>query len=151
MRIYKLSKRSLIFIYTVLGGSLLLIIFAVKVLRRYVTLPDFVDDYVLLPLWVIAAVFAVLMLPGYYRRTRFTVTSKEITVKSGIVVISDQFIPTSSVKSVTTVLLPLGRITGLNFIILNCLGARVVLPCLSRRDALEITALVENTIRSRNG
>ncbi len=153
MRIYKPSKRPLIIIYALLAGLLLLIRFALNLIldliSKYIPYFSLADHYVLLPLWIIAALFAVLVLPFYFHKARFTVSGKEITAKGGLIVTTRQFMLTQSVKSVTTVMLPLGGLTGFNFIILNALGARVVLPFLSKKDAAEISAAVNNSIRSR--
>jgi membrane protein YdbS with pleckstrin-like domain len=154
MKIYKLSKKPLLLIYVLLAAILLLIRFALNLvlalIDKYVpNFHGFADYYVLLPLWVIAALFAVLVLPFYFHKAQYTVTNKEITAKGGLIVTSKQFMLTSAVRSVTSILLPLGRLTGMNFIILNALGARLVIPFLSRRDAEEISELVNNSIRSR--
>ena len=156
MKIYKLSKRPLALIYALLGAILLLIKFALNLVLELIDrfVPDyrgFADYYVLLPVWVTAALFAVLVLPFYFHKARYTVSSKEITAKSGLVMTSKQFMLTSAVKSVTSILLPLGRLTGMNFIVLNALGSRLVIPFLSRRDAEEIAELVNNSSRSRGG
>ncbi|MBQ8965155.1 PH domain-containing protein [Ruminococcus sp.] len=156
MKIYKLSKRPLVLIYVLLGAILLLIKFALNLVLELIDrfVPDyrgFADYYVLLPVWVIAALFAVLVLPFYFHKAQYTVSSKEITAKGGLVITSKQFMLTSAVKSVTSILLPLGRLTGMNFIVLNALGSRLVIPFLSRRDAEEIAELVNNSIRSRGG
>jgi hypothetical protein len=59
------------------------------------------------------------------------------------------FMPTSAIKSVTTIITPLGSITGLNFVVLNALGARLLIHFMSRRDAMEISAIVNSSIRNR--
>lgn len=156
MKIYKLSKRPLALIYMLLAAILLLIRFALalvlELIEQFVPgYSGFADHYVLLPLWVIAALFAVLVLPFYFFKARYTVSDKEITAKGGMIVTSKQFMLTSAVKSVTSILLPLGRLTGMNFIILNALGSRLVIPFLNRRDAEEIAGLVNSAIRSRSG
>lgn len=154
MKVYKLSKRPLALIYALLAAILLLIRFALnlimELIERFVPgYSGFADYYVLLPLWVIAALFAVLVLPFYFHKAGYTVSSKEITAKSGLIVTSKQFMLTSAVKSVTAIFLPLGRFTGMNFIVLNALGSRLVIPFLSKRDAQEIADQVNNSIRSR--
>lgn len=146
MKIYKTSKRPLVLIYILLLLFLLLIKYALGMVARVV---PFTDYYVLLPLWIAAALFAVLVLPFYFHKCCFTVSSKEITAKGGLIITSNHFMLTESVKSVTTVITPLSRITGLNFVVLNTLGARLVMPFLSKHDALEITSAINNTIRKR--
>jgi len=134
-------------IYALLAAVLLLINFALNLITRFV---PFADYYVLLPLWVIAALFAVLVLPFYFHKVKFTVSSKEITAVGGLFVTAKHFMLTESVKSVTSIITPLSRLTGLNFIILNTLGAKLIMPFLSRKDAEEISAAINNSIRARN-
>lgn len=153
IKIYKLSKRPLILIYGFLGLLLLLIKYAMDLIamliERYLHNTRFADYYVLLPIWIITAAFAVLVLPFYFHKAAYTVSSKEITAKSGLLMTTRQFMMTSSVKSVSTVILPLGGLTGMNFVVLNALGARLLIPFLSKRDAAEITEIVNNSIRAR--
>ena len=156
MKIYKLSKKPLVLLYVLLAAVLLLIEFALNMVLALIDrfVPDFhgfADYYVLLPVWVTASLFAVLVLPFYFHKAGYTVSDKEITAKGGLIVTSKQFMLTSAVRSVTLILLPLGRLTGMNFIILNALGSRLVIPFLNRRDAEEIAELVNNSIRSRRG
>ncbi|WP_294491295.1 PH domain-containing protein [uncultured Ruminococcus sp.] len=156
MKIYKLSKKPLVLLYVLLAAVLLLIEFALNMvlalIDRFVPgFHGFADYYVLLPVWVMASLFAVLVLPFYFHKAGYTVSDKEITAKGGLIVTSKQFMLTSAVRSVTLILLPLGRLTGMNFIILNALGSRLVIPFLNRRDAEEIAELVNNSIRSRRG
>ena len=60
-----------------------------------------------------------------------------------------QFMLTESVKSVTTVITPLSRFTGMNFIVLNALGSKLLMPFLSKKDAMEITSIINQSIRAR--
>lgn len=146
MRTYKPSKRPLILIYILLFLVLLIIKYALNIIDRFVAIPN---NYILLPLWILAALFAVLVLPFYFHKAFFTVTSKEITSKGGLIITGKHFMLTESVKSVTTVITPFSGLTGLNFVVLNALGARLLLPFLSKRDALEIAAAINNSIRNR--
>jgi membrane protein YdbS with pleckstrin-like domain len=146
MRIYKPSKIPLILIYVLLFLILLVIKYALNIINSFVEIPD---NYILLPIWIVAALFAVLVLPFYFHKAQFTVTSKEITARGGLIITTKHFMLTDSVKSVTTIITPLGGLTGLNFVVLNTLGARVLLPFLSKRDALEIVAVITSAIRSR--
>lgn len=146
MKIYKLSKKPLVLIYGLLLLILLVIRFALNLISRFLPITDY---YVLLPLWIIAALFAVLVLPFYFHKAQFTVSSKEVTAKGGLIVTTKHFMLTESVKSVTSIITPLSRLTGLNFVVLNTLGAKLMMPFLSRKDAEEITASINNSIRMR--
>jgi len=146
MKQYKPSKKPLILIYGILLLILILIKYAINLVSRFL---PFADYYILFPVWIIAALAAVLVLPFYFHKAYFTVSSKEITVKGGLIITSRHFMLTESVKSVTAVTTPLGSLTGLNFVILNALGSRIVLPFLSAKDTAEVTAYINNSIRSR--
>lgn len=146
MKTYKPSKRPLILIYILLILLLLVIKFALNFVNKFISIPN---NYILLPIWIITALFAVLVLPFYFHKAFFTVTSKEITATGGLIITSKHFMATQSVKSVTLIITPLSKFTGLNFIFLNTLGARLILPFLSKKDALEISSVIDNAIRNR--
>lgn len=146
MRKYKPSKRPLVLIYILLFLILLVIKYALNLVSRFI---PFSDNYIVFPLWIAAAMFAVMVLPFYFHKAYFVVTSKEVTLYGGLIITTKQFMPTSAVKSVTTVITPLSSVTGLNFIVLNSLGARVIIPFLTKKDAIEITAAINCSIRAR--
>ena len=146
MRTYKPSKRPLILIYTLLFLILLLIRYAVHLISRFI---PFSVDYIIFPMWIAAAFFAVFILPIYFIRSFFTVSGKEITTYTGLVITTKQFMLTESVKSVTAIITPLSRFTGMNFIVLNALGSKLLMPFLSKKDAMEITSMINQSIRAR--
>ena len=137
MHRYKPSKIPLFIFWAILAVILFLIRYAVNLIEK------------LIPLWIIAALFCLLVLPFYFIRSYFTVSSKEVTAFTGLFFTMRHFMPTSAIKSVTTIITPLGSITGLNFVVLNALGARLLIPFMSRRDAMEISAIVNSSIRNR--
>ena len=147
MRTYKPSKRPLAVIYIVLFLILLLIKYAMNIVNRFV--PFSVDTYIQ-PVWIIVSVFAVFILPIYFFKSYFTVSSTEITVKAGLIITTKQFMPASSVKSVTAIMMPFNGFTAMNFVVINALGSRVVMPFLSKKNAIEITAVINHSIRTRN-
>ena len=120
--------------------------YAVNLLENLI---PFSVNYILMPMWIIAALFCLLVLPFYFIRSYFTVSSKEVTAFTALFFTMRHFMPTSAIKSVTTIITPLGSITGLNFVVLNALGARLLIPFMSRRDAMEISAIVNSSIRNR--
>ena len=146
MRTYKPSKRPLILIYLILLLILLLIKYAMGLVSRFI---PFSVNSVIFPLWVGITVFSVFILPIYFVKSSFNVSSKEITAVTGLVVTTKQFMLTESVKSVSTIFTPFGKYTGMNFIVLNALGSKLMMPFLSKSDALEITAVINRSIRER--
>lgn len=146
MHIYKPSKRPLIIIYILLFLILLLIRYAVNLISRFI---PFSVDFILMPLWIAAAFFSIFILPIYFVKSFFSVSAGEIFTQTGMVVYTKQFMLSTSVKSVTTIVTPFGKYTGLNFVVLNALGSRLIMPFLTKKDALEITAIINRSIRSR--
>ena len=146
MHRYKPSKIPLFIFWAILAVILFLIRYAVNLIEKLI---PFSVNYILMPLWIIAALFCLLVLPFYFIRSYFTVSSKEVTAFTGLFFTMRHFMPTSAIKSVTTIITPLGSITGLNFVVLNALGARLLIPFMSRRDAMEISAIVNSSIRNR--
>lgn len=139
MHRYKPSKIPLFIFWAILAVILFLIRYAVNLIEKLI---PFSVNYILMPMWIIAALFCLLVLPFYFIRSYFTVSSKEVTAFTGLFFTMRHFMPTSAIKSVTTIITPLGSITGLNFVVLNALGARLLIPFMSRRDAMEISAIV---------
>ncbi len=146
MRKYRPSKVPLVIIWIVLVALLLVIRYAVNLIDAFI---PFSVNYILMPLWIIAALFCLLVLPFYFRKAYFTVSSKEVTACTGLIITARHFMPTTSIKSVTTIITPLGSITGFNFVVLNSLGANLLIPFMSRKDAMEISAIVNSAVRTR--
>lgn len=99
--------------------------------------------------WAALMITAVTVFPVYILVAKYEVSGKEIKLRKGFFILSHQFVPTSSVISVTTVLTPLSVITGFNFVVLNCPGAKSIMPFLTRKQAREISETVNEAIRHR--
>lgn len=99
--------------------------------------------------WVAAVIFAGIMLPVYFRRTVVYVSEAEISVHSGIVFLRREHMKADSMQYFSYVKTPLSNITGFNFITVHALGATVLLPFLSKKDAEEIAALFNAKIESK--
>ena len=79
----------------------------------------------------------------------FPITQRDVKLRKGFFIISHQYVPLSSVTSVTTVTTPLSVLTGFNFVVLNCPGSKSIMPFLTRRQAREISEIVNAAIKSR--
>lgn len=53
---------------------------------------------------------------------------------------------TSAVQYTTTVRTPFSKITGLNFLIFNAMGGKIIWLFLSRKDLDEILKLIERAV-----
>ena len=147
MKKYKPSKRAAVFIYLLLTVVLALITGAIFALT-----PLFgkYDIYVAAVYWLLHAFFSCIMIPIYFRQSSITVSDSEIVHTSGMLTMKSEYMPINSVKSVTTIITPFGGLTGLNFIIINALGSRIILSFMCKKDCLEATKYVNNIISRRS-
>ncbi len=93
--------------WAILAVILFLIRYAVNLIEKLI---PFSVNYILMPMWIIAALFCLLVLPFYFIRSYFTVSStrshrlyRAFSLPCGI------FMPTSAIKSVTTIITPPGQ------------------------------------------
>ncbi len=99
--------------------------------------------------WAALLLLAVTVFPVYVLVAKYEVSSREVRLRKGILILSHQYVPASSVMSVTTVTTPLSVLTGFNFVVLNCPGAKSILPFVTRKQAREIADTVNEAIRKR--
>lgn len=92
---------------------------------------------------------AVIVFPIYVLVAKYEITQRDVKLRKGFFIISHQYVPLSSVTSVTTVTTPLSVLTGFNFVVLNCPGSKSIMPFLTRRQAREISEIVNAAIKSR--
>lgn len=101
--------------------------------------------------WALSAMVMVFGVPRYYRFTKLDLSPEEICYRSGFISDSRQYMPTSSVKSVTTIITPMSRYTGLNFVIINALGSKIIVPFMRKSDCREATEYINSLIKARDG
>ncbi len=94
-------------------------------------------------------ILAVMVFPVYILVAKYEVSSSEVRLRKGIIILSHQYVPLSSVTSVTTVTTPLSVLTGFNFVVLNCPGSKSILPFVTRKHAREIADTVNEAIKHR--
>ena len=94
-------------------------------------------------------ILSVIVFPMYILIAKYEVSKSDVKLRKGVVILSHQYVPLSSVTSVTTVTTPLSVLTGFNFVVLNCPGAKSILPFVTRRQAREISDTVNEAIRHR--
>lgn len=118
--------------------------------RRYLSFIPILM-YTVMGLFCFVALFAaMILLPIIFAKSYYTVTDEDIQKLSGMFFIRRQYMKMSSVQYITTVITPFSALTGLNFIIVNALGGRLILWFLSKKDVLEISASLNRNIRSGN-
>ncbi len=106
--------------------------------------------YVRIPIIIFGVLTAFVLLPAYYFNTFYTVTPKAVTVSTGVLVTVKQLMPVSSVKSVTTIIVPFGNLFGFNIVVLNAQGTNIIISFIKQNDAREITDIINNEIRKRS-
>lgn len=143
----KPARKSIVFIYLLLIAIAVGLTYLVKYFDSFL---HSAADIIIAVLWILTAVYLVVLMPLYYKRTLITVSEDKITKYTFMFTYKYQYMSMGSVKSVTTLVLPLGSLTGLNCIIINALGARLLLPFLNKKDCIEITRFFNDTISSRS-
>ena len=146
MKKYKPAKMP-VFLTMVMVSVIFYVLYKViRYAEEYIPCPI---DYIQIPVAIVGGIVVLIMLPVYYFNTFYTVTSKAVTSNTGVLMTVKQLMPVSSVKSVTTVLVPFGNILGYNIVILNAQGTNLIIPFIPLRDAKEIADMINNEIRKR--
>lgn len=143
----KPAKRSIVFIYV----SMLLI--AMLITQLVLTFDSFlkeVGNYILIILWAVVGISLLILFPLFYKKTRFMVSKDDIVKYTFLFTFKYQYMTMDSVRSVSTIITPLSRVTGLNFIIINALGSKMVLPFILKNDCLKITKYFNEIISNRH-
>lgn len=145
MKRYLPAKRAMLTFYVLLaalGAALNIIIY------RYVTvLPEEYLRIVSVTMWAVLFLIAAIVIPHYFICARAVVTENEIAAAGGFITVKNDYMPIKSVKSVSVIVTPLGFFTGFNFVVINALGARMILSFLRKSDALDIASSINALIR----
>lgn len=121
------------------------------ILYRYVTmLPTEILQIISAALWTLILLIAIIVIPHYFIHSEVVITNNEIAAAGGFITYKNDYMPISSIKSVSVVITPLGTLTGFNFVIVNSLGARMLLCFLRKNDVNAIAQRVNELIRSRD-
>lgn len=121
------------------------------ILYRYVTmLPTEILQIISAALWTLILLIAIIVIPHYFIHSKVVITNNEIAAAGGFITYKNDYMPISSIKSVSVVITPLGTLTGFNFVIVNSLGARMLLCFLRKNDVNAIAQRVNELIRSRD-
>lgn len=99
--------------------------------------------------WGLAVIFGLFLLPMFFRRTVIYLSSKEITMHTGLFFLRRIHMRMSAVQYVTLVTLPFSELSGFNFIAVRALGGSLVLPFLNKVDCDEIISALHSEIAGR--
>ena len=143
----KPAKKSLVFMFVLMIS----VAFALTYLANYfLNFLGVATEIIIGVVWFAVAVFLLVIMPLYFKHTRITVTDKEISKYTFMFTYKYQYMSMDSVTSVTACITPLGNLTGLNCIIVNALGARLLLLCLNKDDCMKITNFFNDIISTRD-
>lgn len=142
----KPAKRSIVILYILLLALALFLTFLTLRFERYL---KGASGIILAVVWILTLAFMLILLPMYYKLTRIYVSDQEVTKYTFLFTYKYQYMSMNAVKSVTTFITPFGKYTGLNFIIVNALGSRMLLPLLGKNDCREISYFLNDIISGR--
>ena len=143
----KPAKKSLVFVFILMIGVAVGFTYLANYFKSFLGVATEIITGVV---WLVTAVFLLVIMPLYFKHTRITVTDKELSKYTFMFTYKYQYMSIDAVRSVTTCITPLGNLTGLNCIIVNALGARLLLFCLNKNDCMRITKFLNDIISSRD-
>lgn len=89
------------------------------------------------------------IMPRLFNNHSVSISEKEIFCTRGLFNERTVFMPVDAVKSVTMVITPLGEKSGLNFVVLNAMGSKLVIPFLAKSDCVKICDHINLQIKKR--
>lgn len=121
------------------------------IMFRYIDmLPVEILQMISAAMWIIILLTALIVIPHYFIHAKVIITANEIAAAGGFLTYKNDYMPISSVKSVSVIITPLGTLTGFNFAVINSLGARMILCFLRKNDVMMIAKHINDMIRSRD-
>lgn len=94
-------------------------------------------------------ILPIIIFPLYFSLSHYEVSADGIKKQTGVIFRTEQIMRISSVQYVTTIIFPLSKYTGFNFLKLNALGGSIFLVYLSYKDLLEIEHFLNSEIRKQ--
>ena len=145
MKKYLPAKRAMLTLYLIMALTGL---FMNVILYRYVTmLPDEILALISQVAWALILAVSIIIIPHYFLRSKVTLTRTEVASAAGYFSYRTDYMPITAIKSVSVIITPLGFLTGLNFVVINALGARVLISCMRKNDAVEIAETINKRLR----
>lgn len=86
--------------------------------------------------------------PFCLQRIHITVTDTKILIDSGVFLMRSRSLLLRSLQLSSVIYTPLSRYTGLNFVPLHAYGSTLLLPFLSKSDAMELHTFLSDYLRS---
>ena len=100
--------------------------------------------------WGTAILYGIFFLPIYFKNTVYNIYDSDIRKKTGMIFFSKQNMKIRSIQYISTIITPFSRLTGLNFIIVNAWGGRMILCFLTRDEAMELSSYLDEIAKNNN-
>ncbi len=149
MKRYLPAKRAMLTFYLLLAALGVTVSFLIY--RYAAMLPLDILKAISAAVWFLILLVALVVVPHYFIHARVIITDKEIASAGGFITYKNDYMPISSIKSVSLVITPLGGVTGFNFVIVNALGARMLLSFMRKKDVILISKHINEMIKERDG
>lgn len=127
----RLEKKAAVFIYILLT---LLVSGMTFMAIRFHSFWGFATDIILLIAWILTVIIAFFLIPIYFTSTKILISNKQISKETIFINHKVKTMPTESIASITVLITPLGKFTGLNMVVINSLGARLFIPFISKES-----------------
>ena len=145
MKKYLPAKRAMLTLYIIMA---LIGLFMNVLIYRYITmLPPELLSIISQAAWILILAVSMIIIPHYFLRAKVVITQTEVAAAAGYFSYRTDYMPINAIKSVSLIITPLGSLTGLNFVVINALGARVLISCLRKNDAVEIAETINKRLR----
>lgn len=144
---FKPSKKSALFIYLVLFAATGMLSLCVIYFEDFLGI---LSKIIVLILWTATVIFAFFIIPAYYIYTKIIITNRSISKQTVFFTHKYQIMSVNSVVSVTMLITPFSRFTGLNAAIINALGARMIIPFISKKDCIKINEYLKKFIENKS-
>ena len=142
---YLPAKRAMLTLYIIMA---LIGLFMNVLIYRYITmLPPELLSIISQAAWILILAVSMIIIPHYFLRAKVVITQTEVAAAAGYFSYRTDYMPINAIKSVSVIITPLGSLTGLNFVVINALGARVLISCLRKNDAVEIAETINKRLR----
>ena len=100
--------------------------------------------------WGAAILYGVFFLPIYFKNTVYNISDSDIRKSTGMIFFSKQYMKLRSIQYISTIITPFSRLTGLNFIIINAWGGRMLFCFLKRDEAMELSSQLDEIAKNNN-
>lgn len=100
--------------------------------------------------WGTAILYGIFFLPIYFKNTVYNIYDSDIRKKTGMIFFSKQNMKIRSIQYISTIITPFSKLTGLNFIIVNAWGGRMILCFLTRDEAMELSSYLDEIAKNNN-